>query len=217
MPINRAYAGIAELPTTVPVFPLPGVLLLPRGELPLNIFEPRYLAMIDDALRSDRLIGMIQPAIAAPQRGPRPKLEEFGCLGRITQFAETGDGRYVLGLTGVARFRIIEELVTVSPYRRCQIDVAPFAHDLAPDVGASAIDRASVIQAFREFARARELQVDWQGVEAAPTEDLVNMLSMMSPFDPAEKQTLIEAIDLQARARALISIADPASAPKTLH
>ena len=217
MPLNRVYAGIAELPTTAPVFPLPGVLLLPRGELPLNIFEPRYLTMIDDALRSDRLIGMIQPALAEPQRGPRPKLEEIGCLGRITQIAETGDGRYVLNLTGVARFRVVEELVTVSPYRRCQIDVTPFAHDLAPDAGANAVDRGLVIQAFHEFARVRELQVDWTGVEAAPTEALVNMLSMMSPFDPADKQALLAAIDLEARARALIAIADPSSTPKTLH
>jgi Lon protease-like protein len=220
MPLNRPYAGIADLPTVVPVFPLEGVLLLPRGELPLNVFEPRYIAMIDDAIKSNRLIGMIQPANTVGL-ARKSDLESVGCLGRITQLAETGDGRYILSLTGVGRFRVIEELAATTLYRQCNIDTSDFQGDLAP-AGVEGVDRAKLVQAFRAFAKARDLKIDWAGVQSTPIEVLVNTLSMMSPFGPADKQLLLEAPDLGARALALIAIADqgvsPADAkPTTLH
>src|SRR3974390_438244 len=130
MPINATYRGPGELPDVIPVFPLAGALLLPRGQMPLNIFEPRYLAMIDDALRSgQRLIGMIQPDAAHPGPESRPNLYKIGCVGRITHPAQTGDGRYLLQMTGIARFRIEEELNAATPYRQCHVNYAPFVGD----------------------------------------------------------------------------------------
>ena len=219
MPLNRPYKSITELPDTIPVFPLPGALLLPRAELPLNIFEPRYVAMIDDAMRADRLVGMIQPDPRADPRDPAPALEKIGALGRITQIAESGDGRYVLNLTGVARFRIIEETRAPTPYRQCRVDWFEFASDLSPDPGASVVDRAALLGALRGFAEARGMQVEWQGAEKAPIEALVNMFSMMTPFDAIEKQALLEAEDVPAHAAKLIEIAGGGAArkPRTLH
>src|SRR5262249_44984314 len=130
---------LASLPTTIPVFPLAGALLLPRAQLPLNIFEPRYLAMIEDALAKPRIIGMIQPH--EPETAVPPPLFPTGCAGRISQFAETGDGRYLVTLTGIARFRVVEELAVTTPYRQCRVDYAPFARDLLPNDGADAVDR----------------------------------------------------------------------------
>src|SRR3954462_9880912 len=128
MPINAEYRGPGELPRTIPVFPLPGALLLPRGQMPLNIFEPRYLAMVDDSLRDGhRLIGMIQPDVSHSAAREKPMLYKIGCVGRMTQLAESGDGRYLLELTGVARFRIEEELKVATPYRQCRVTYAPFA------------------------------------------------------------------------------------------
>src|SRR6266496_5918714 len=127
MPMNAVYQGPGDLADVIPVFPLPGALLLPRGQMPLNIFEPRYLAMIDDALRGHRLIGMIQPDAAHPGPEARPHLYSVGCVGRITQLAETGDGRYLLELTGIARFRVEEELAVPTAYRQCRVGYAEFA------------------------------------------------------------------------------------------
>src|SRR5881392_378343 len=127
MPINAEYRGPGDLPEVIPVFPLPGALLLPRGQMPLNIFEPRYMAMIDDSLRAGhRLIGMIQPDAAHPGPESRPNLYKVGCVGRITQLAETGDGRYLIQLTGIARFRIVGEPSVLTPYRQCRVTYAPF-------------------------------------------------------------------------------------------
>lgn len=220
MPLNRPYASVGDLPVVAPVFPLPGVMLLPRGELPLNIFEPRYLAMIDDAVKGDRLIGMIQPATDGNRLAARPELESVGALGRITQLAETGDGRYILNLTGVIRFRVAEELATTTLYRQCRLDVGSFAADLEP-ADEDSVDRPELILAFHRFARAKSLQVDWSAVEQAPTEALVTSLSMMSPFGPGERQALLEAKTLADRAKLLIAFADPDSdaetKPATLH
>jgi Lon protease-like protein len=174
MSINKPYEHPAELPAVIPVFPLPGALLLPRGDLPLNIFEPRYLAMVDDALKSHRLIGMIQPAAAAGDASETTQLESIGCAGRITQFAETGDGCYMLALTGVARYRILGELTVTTPYRQCRVDYTEFCDDLAAANGEGEIDRTSVLRTLAKFAEANRLRIDWDEVEQAPNETLVN-------------------------------------------
>jgi Lon protease-like protein len=217
MPLNRPYKSIAELPATIAVFPLSGVLLLPRAELPLNIFEPRYVAMIDDAMRADRLIGMVQPTPASDPRDPTPAIESVGGLGRVTQIAESGDGRYVLSLTGVARFRVVKEEEVATPYRQCRVDWFEFASDLAPDPGAVTVDRAALTAALRGYAEKRGLRIEWRGVEATPVETLVNMFAMMSPFEPNEKQALLEADDIAARAAKLIEIAGAGGSSRVLH
>ena len=209
MPINADYRGPGDLPEVIPVFPLPGALLLPRGQMPLNIFEPRYLAMVDDSLRDGhRLIGMIQPDPAHPEPEHKPPLFKVGCAGRITQLAETGDGRYVMHLTGVARFRVEEELDVLTAYRQCSVTYAPFADDFIARKGESAVDRAAVLQALTSFLKANNLKTDWQGVENAPNEALVNALAMMSPYGVAEKQAMLEAPDLKSRAEILIAVTE---------
>ena len=195
-----------DMPSVIPVFPLPGALLLPRGQMPLNVFEPRYLAMIDDALRAHRVIGMIQPAIESA--AAKPSLAAIGCAGRISQFAESGDGRYILTLTGVSRFRVAEEMEATTPYRQCRVDFDDFATDFDPRAGEADVDRPGVMRALREFAKANGLKIDWKGIEDAPNEALVNALSMMSPFGPKEKQALLEAKDLKSRADVLIAITE---------
>lgn len=208
MATNASYKGPQDCPETIPIFPLPGALLLPRGQMPLNIFEPRYVAMIDDALRTDRLIGMVQPdADGAGEPGPS-RLYGVGCAGRITQLAETGDGRYLLTLSGIARFRVAEELATVTPYRKVRADFTPFAADFQARAGEDAVDRKGVLAALRQFVQAMEIEVDWRGVEQAPNEALVNALCMMTPFGVREKQALLEAPDLKSRAEALIALTE---------
>ena len=207
MPMNAVYRGPADLPGTIPVFPLPGALLLPRGQMPLNIFEPRYLAMVDDSLRDGhRLVGMIQPDTGHPGPEARPNLYKIGCAGRITQLAETGDGRYLLQLTGVARFRIEEELKVVTAYRQCQVTYAPFAVDFVARKGEEAVDRETLLKALQAFLKANNLKADWQGIESAPNEALVNALAMMSAYGTAEKQAMLEAPDLKTRAEILIAV-----------
>jgi hypothetical protein len=208
MSINKPYRGPDELPQVIPVFALSGALLLPLGQLPLNIFEPRYMAMIDDAMKGDRIIGMVQLLSDAPGQGPRPALYDTGCAGRITSLEESGDGRYVITLTGVARYRIVEELSTVTPYRQARVDFTPFTHDFDEAAGRDEVNRDGVIRALRRFAEAHRLSVDWEGIDAAPSDLLVNALSMMSPFGPKEKQALLEAPDLKTRADVLIAIAE---------
>jgi len=207
MPMNAQYRGPADLPEVIPVFPLPGALLLPRGQMPLNIFEPRYLAMVDDALRDGhRLIGMIQPDPGQDGRSDKPKLFAVGCVGRITQLAETGDGRYLIELTGVARFRIEAEIKVATDYRQCRVTYAPFTDDFVARRGEQQVDRAALLEALREFLKSNNLEADWEGIEKAPNEALVNALSMMSPYATAEKQALLEAPDLKTRAEILVAI-----------
>src|SRR3712207_610616 len=207
MAMNVAYRGPQDLPDVIPVFPLPGALLLPRGQMPLNVFEPRYLAMVDDALKTDRVIGMIQPD---PEGGPAslPKLYAVGCAGRITQFAETGDGRYLITLVGIARFRIDDELATTTPYRKCRVSYEPFTADFLARAGEDEVDRPGVLRALRDFVEANDFKVDWRGIEQAPNEALVNALCMMSPFGPRSEEALLEAPDLKTRAEALIAITE---------
>ena len=209
MPMNAQYRGPVDLPEVIPVFPLPGALLLPRGQMPLNIFEPRYLAMIDDSLRDGhRLIGMIQPDPAPNGGSDKPKLYSVGCVGRITQLAETGDGRYLIELTGVARFKVVQELNVATSYRQCRVTFAPFTDDFVARKGEEAVDRRAVLAALREFLKANDLKADWDGIEKAPNEALVNALSMMSPYGSAEKQALLEAPDLKTRAEILVAITE---------
>ena len=208
MSMNAVYRGPADCPHVIPVFPLSGALLLPRGQMPLNIFEPRYVVMIDDALRAERVIGMIQPDPEGDFAEDAPKLYSVGCAGRITQFAETGDGRYLITLVGIARFRVDEELAAATPYRKCRVSYEPFTADFLARAGEDEVDRPGVLRALRDFVDANNLHVDWRGIEQAPNEALVNALCMMSPFGPREKQALLEAPDLKTRAEALIAITE---------
>jgi uncharacterized protein len=177
--------------------------------MPLNIFEPRYLEMIDDALRDGRrLIGMIQPDTAQAGTEDKPALFKVGCVGRITQLAETGDGRYLIQLTGVARFRIDAELEVVTSYRQCRVTYASFADDFVARKGEEAVDRKALLDALSAFLKANDLKADWEGIEKAPNEALVNALAMMSPYGPAEKQALLEAPDLKTRAEILVAVTE---------
>ncbi|MBR1131266.1 LON peptidase substrate-binding domain-containing protein [Bradyrhizobium iriomotense] len=210
MPINIEYRGPADLPEIIPVFPLPGALLLPRGQMPLNIFEPRYLAMVDDSFRDGhRLIGMIQPDVAhSPKNSDKPALFRVGCVGRITQLAESGDGRYILELTGVSRFKVVEELEVLTAYRQCKVDFFTFVDDFTARMGEDKVDREALLSVLADFLKANNLKVDWEGVESAPNEALVNALAMMSPYGPAEKQAMLEAPDLKTRAEILIAVTE---------
>ena len=209
MPMNAVYRGPDDLPGVIAVFPLPGALLLPRGQMPLNIFEQRYLIMIDDALRGTRLIGMIQPDPAHP--GPdknKPQLFSVGCVGRITQLAESGDGRYLIQLTGIARFRVADELPVDTPYRQCRVAYRPFANDFVARKGEDEVDRKTLLRTLADFLKANNLKADWAGIENAPNEALVNALAMMSPYGAAEKQALLEAPDLKTRAEILVAVTE---------
>jgi uncharacterized protein len=210
MSINAIYKGPGDLPAVIAVFPLPGALLLPRGQMPLNIFEPRYLAMIDDAMRSGtRLIGMIQPdPVHAGPDPNKPHLFQVGCVGRITQLAESGDGRYLIQLTGVSRFRVEEELAIGTPYRQCRVTYAPFIADFTARKGENEVDRKTLLRTLAEFLRVNDLKADWEGIENAPNEALVNALAMMSPYGTAEKQALLEAPDLKTRAEILVAVTE---------
>ena len=200
----QGYIKAIELPQVIPVFPLPGSILLSRGQLPLNVFEPRYLNMVDDAMAGDRIIGLIQPLISAPE--PQPPLARVGCAGRITSFNETSDGRYLITLTGVCRFRVTTELQVKTPYRQVRADFAPFEADLrAPDPAAD-FDRDHFLDALRPYLEHRGLNVDWDTAEAAPQEALINSLAMALPFEPPEKQALLEATTLEDRAQALTAL-----------
>ncbi|RDI62338.1 LON peptidase substrate-binding domain-containing protein [Microvirga subterranea] len=208
MGMNAVYRGPGDCPAVIPVFPLPGALLLPRGQMPLNIFEPRYLAMVDDALKADRIIGMVQPDADGGGSATVPRLYRVGCAGRITQFAETGDGRYLITLVGIARFHVAEEMPTTTLYRQCRVDFEPFEADFTARAGENEVDRAGVVKALRDFVEAAHVRVDWQGIEEAPNEALVNALSMMSPFGVREKQALLEAPNLKKRAEVLIALTE---------
>ena len=198
------YMHTADLPQVIPVFPLDGALLLPRGGLPLNIFEPRYLNMIDDVMAGDRIVGMIQTK--GNGRGKRPELAEVGCAGRITSYAETGDGRYLITLTGICRFRLGPELPVHTPYRQVRADYAAFEDDLKPAPESSPEDRVALLEALKTYLERRGLDIDWRTAEDAPVESLVNSLSMALPFETAEKQALLEAETPNHRRSALTAL-----------
>ena len=191
-----------ELPAEAAVFPLPGALLLPRGKLPLNIFEPRYLAMIEDALGGGRVIGMIQPDENRPEGPDGPALYSVGCLGRIVSFSETDDGRYLVTLAGMCRFRVRGEIETRRGYRRVALDTAPFRGDMASPKEPT-VDRPALLDALRAYFDARSFQANWSAIEDMDADALVTTLSMVCPFEPVEKQALLEAPDTTARADTL--------------
>lgn len=208
MPINTIYRTPQDLPEVLALFPLPEVLLLPRGEMPLNIFEPRYLAMVDTALAGNRLIGMIQPVFDAEDSLEAPPLVEIGCVGRITAFQETGDGRYLITLTGVSRFRCAEELALDTPFRQCRADYTGFGSDLVSGAGEDEVDRPALMSTLKAYLEANGLDADWSGIRGASNEALVNALSMMSPYGAREKQALLEAPDLRSRAEILVAVTE---------
>ncbi len=194
----------ADLPETIAVFPLPGALLLPRSRLPLHIFEPRYLQMFDDTLKSDaRIIGMVQPN---PIRGNKEALHHIGCAGRITQFSETEDGRYLITLTGVSRFRVVEEVTGFSPYRKCSVSWAGFDRDLGSTETDAGFDRESLMVLLERYFSARGLSTDWETLKDADDELLVNSLSMLLDFEPEDKQALLEAPSLSTRRETLVTL-----------
>lgn len=194
----------ADLPETIPLFPLPGALLLPRARLPLHIFEPRYLAMLDDTLKTrTRLIGMIQPR-AVP--GGETRLNAIGCAGRLTGFSETEDGRYMITLTGISRFRLVREVPGFTPYPRGQVDWQGFGRDLGRPESDPGFDRDRFLVLLARFFEARNLSTDWGSLRDAEEELLINSLSMLCPFDPEDKQALLEAPTLETRRETLVTL-----------
>lgn len=195
----------ADLPETIPVFPLPGALLLPRGRLPLHIFEPRYLAMIEDCLKTKhRLIGMIQPR-EVPGTGEK-RLNAIGCAGRVTGFSETEDGRYMITLSGISRFRVKEEVQGFAPYRRCTVDWSGFGRDLGAAEDDPGFRREEFLALLNRFFLSLNLSTDWSSLKEAETELLINSLSMLCPFTPEDKQALLEAPSLTTRRETLVTL-----------
>ena len=201
------HPRLADLPGEIAVFPLPGALLLPQGRLPLNIFEPRYLAMTLDSLAAGRMFGMVQPDRHLPKGAQGPGLYRVGCLGRLSSFSETDDGRLLITLTGLIRFRIAEELpLAEGGYRRVRADYADFAADLAVEEAAAPLDRGELLTALRPYFRARGIEANWDAVEQTADAMLVTTLSMVCPFEVPEKQALLEAPDAAERARMLVTL-----------
>ncbi len=194
----------SDLPRTAALFPLDGAILLPRGVLALNVFEPRYLNMVDDVLGGERLIGVIQPA-AQPEGEQAPELSDVGTIGRITSFSETDDGRYLVTLTGVCRFHLEQELDAGTPYRQALVSYDAFAGDFASAPGRG-IDRDALMRSLKTYASLHGFQVDWDSVEQAPTETIINVAAQICPFDSAAKQALLEAEALEDRARTLVAL-----------
>jgi uncharacterized protein len=202
----KRYHTIAELPDVLPVFPLGGALLLPRAELPLNIFEDRYVQMFDAALASHRMIGMIQPETETDNK--KPALLRIGCAGRITSYSETDDNRLLIGLTGVCRFEVLSEKKVKTAWRQCSVTYDGFAADLITDNQARTVNRSALVTAFRQYLEANNMTANWEEVEKVSTENLVNTLSQMAPYPAAEKQALLEAPDLKSRADMLIALTE---------
>ncbi|QUJ76472.1 LON peptidase substrate-binding domain-containing protein [Sulfitobacter albidus] len=195
----------ADLPDTIPIFPLGGALLLPRSRLPLHIFEPRYLQMIEDSLKTpSRLIGMVQPNVVPGREGPG--LQTIGCAGRITQFSETEDGRYMVTLAGTSRFRVVQEVDGFAPYRRCEVAWDGFDRDLGPEEKDNGFDREKFLVTLGRFFDTKGLSADWDTLKEADDELLVNSLSMMLDFDQEDKQALLEAPSLSTRRETLVTL-----------
>ncbi len=209
---SSVYRNISDLPETLPVFPLEGAILFPRWHLPLNIFEPRYLAMIDDALSGPRLIGMIQPL----DQSRMPQLADIGCAGRIVSYSETDDGRYLITLRGICRYRIETEIKAATPYRQIKAKWSAYSADILEPRTTSLPPRQKIISAMRRYADAKSIQTDWSAMEEADMETLINALAAGCPFGVMEKQALLEAETLQARALTLIKLLEldtPGSIP----
>lgn len=211
MPAPSRYNHTADLPKSIPVFPLSGAILLPRATMPLNIFEPRYLAMVDNVISGSRIIGIIQPSKFDPdQESPQERaspLKKVGCAGRMTAFQELDDGRVLISLSGVARFRVLLEEETDEPYRICRVDYSDYENDLIIGYGEEDVDRAALLDGLRSYMAVNKLDADWDAIAKAPTELLINSLSVISPFGSEEKQALLEAEDLSQRAEILATLA----------
>ena len=192
-----------DLPPEIPIFPLTGVLLLPGGKLPLNIFEPRYLNMTATALAGNRMIGMIQPT--GDNEGAQPEVYRTGCAGRLTSFSETEDGRYLITLSGYARFDIKQELPLRDGFRMVVPDWAPYREDLAED-DSDSIDRDRMLRALKDYFAANQVDANWDAIKDTPTDRLVNALAMMCPFQPSEKQALLEAASLLDRTDVMVAL-----------
>jgi Lon protease-like protein len=215
MASNKTYRRASDLPDAIPLFPLAGAILLPGGQLPLNIFEPRYLAMFDDAMRGERIIGMIQPE-AGVDAGPgeAPPLRPVGAAGRITQLSETGDGRYFVVLSGIARFRVVTEIESPTPYRQARVDFESFAEDFAPEETLSSVSGENLRENLNviayDLAQALRLDIARKDIESMPDFDMIAVFAMIGPFNPAEKQALLETPDLVSRADLLLALAEVA-------
>ncbi len=202
-------APFEALPETLPVFPLAGALLLPRGRLPLNIFEPRYLRMVRDVIGGHRLIGMVQP-LEGEANAARPEIYRVGCAGRISAFAEADQGRYLITLTGVCRFRVHDELTTATPYRQVVPDYAAFRGDVTP-ADEPGVDRERLLKALRAYLAVKGVEVEWRTIDGLDDDALVVSLAMACPFAPTEKQALLEAASIAERARALTALIEMGS------
>lgn len=210
MTISSRYREPNDLPKQIPLFPLAGALLLPRTDLPLNIFEPRYLLMIEEAMKADRVIGIIQPQGSSESN--QPTLESVGCAGRITSYSETDDGRLLVTITGICRFTVLNEVEVNTPYRQAEVDYRPFAVDFVSETGARSVNREQLIKAFRQYLEANDMSADWNEVAAVSTEVLVNTLSLLAPYPARDKQALLEAPDLKSRADVLVALTELALA-----
>jgi Lon protease-like protein len=199
----------ADIPASIPIFPLSGALLLPYARRPLNIFEPRYLDMVDHALKGDRLIGLIQPRDTSEEspQGAVP-VQKIGTIGRITHFEELEDARYFVILEGVCRFEYVKEVPTMSPFRRAMVTSEPFASDFDREFGEERVDRTRFLKMMRDYAEFGNFDLNWDEIEKTGTADLVNFCCMVSPYGAAEKQALLEANSLEARAETLIAMAE---------
>lgn len=204
--------SIDQLPKAIPIFPLAGVLLLPRARLPLQMFEPRYVALSEDAVAGDQVIGMIQPRRQERQTpNDMPEVFETGCLGRIVEHSTTADGRHLITLAGVCRFVVAEELKSARGYRRVAADYRPFADDLV-DAEPGSVDRRRFLAALRSYMDAKDISADWQAIDETSDEQLVTALAMLCPFAPSEKQALLECADLAGRARTMTTLFEMAGA-----
>ncbi len=212
MGVTDRYRNVADMPEALPLFPLRGAILLPRAALTLNVFEPRYLALVDHALAGDRLIGVVQPAPEAGEgespAGKNFPLRRVGCAGRISSFTESEDGHVVITLAGVARFAIVGDIAGDMPFRMGQVEFKPYAKDFVGGHGEEDVDRPRLIATLRSYLVANNLHADWDRINNASNERLVNMLSVLSPYGPEEKQALLEAPDLRMRAEALVALAE---------
>ncbi|HEX5326968.1 MAG TPA: LON peptidase substrate-binding domain-containing protein, partial [Acetobacteraceae bacterium] len=200
------HPSAEELPAEFPVFPLAGALLLPRGRLPLNIFEPRYLAMTEDALAAGRMLGMIQPDASLPAVEGGPQLYHVGCLGRLSSFSETEDGRFLITLTGVIRFSVLAELTMRRGYRRVRGSVSAWLCDLNLEARPIGVEREALLAALRSYFARRGFEANWEAIRKIPDDMLVITLAMICPFEPAEKQALLEAVTAADRATALLAL-----------
>lgn len=208
------YHRPADLPPRIPVFPLRGAILLPRATLPLNVFEPRYLSLLDDVMSGTRVIGVVQPSgtddddeIESPV-GKAFGLRRVGCVGRVTSYQELDDGRLVITLTGIVRFAILDEAVTDKPYRVMSVSYDRFANDLSEGLGEERVDREGLLRVLKNYLEANRMKADWSSIQRASSEALINALSVMCPYGPEEKQALLEAADLKTRAEVLVALAE---------